>query len=402
MAPSHRKSILLTAKVLLAALLLGWVFSQVHWRDYAVDKGGKIYAVLAERSAGPGRVAQLDVSSGLLWWRHARTAPADEFQMIPGTNEVRRPGFFTTIRNLKLPLLALAFAVYPGNLIIMAIRWRLLLRVVDIHITLWEAIRLTFLGTYFSIVVPGTVSGDLVKAYYVSKHTPAKAAALVSVFIDRAIGLTELTLIATVMLLIVSLGHLTPTETLRTPAILVLVIVLALIGAFTFLFAPSLRRALRLDRLYRRLPLAHHFDVAGQALRQYRGNIPRLVEAVGITLTGHIVWIGSLILIGKSLSLDTPWYNYFLYVPLIYTIASIPLTPGGLGLVEKCFVVFFASATVSPSEVVAMALLFRIAPMFWSLPGVVVAVTGARVPAAKAIQAELGLQDTPTDHDAAS
>jgi uncharacterized protein (TIRG00374 family) len=400
MAPGHRKSILLIAKVLLAALLLGWVFSQVHWRDYAVDKGGKTYAVLAERPAGPGQEGQWDVSSGLLWWRQDRTAPADEFQTIPRTNQVRRPGFFTTIRNLKLPLLALAFAVYPGNLIIMALRWWLLLRVVAIHITLWEAVRLTFLGTYFSIVVPGTVSGDLVKAYYVSKHTPAKAAALVSVFIDRAMGLTELTLMATVMLLIVSLGHLAPLDTLRTPAILVLVIVLALVGAFTFLFVPSLRRALRLDRLYRRLPLAHHFDVAGQALRQYRGNIRRLVEALGITLVGHIVWISSLILVGKSLSIATPWYNYFLYVPLIYTIAAIPLTPGGLGLAEKFFVVFFASATVSPSEVVAMALLIRLIPMFWSLPGAVVAVTGAKVPAAKAIQAELGLQDTPAGNDA--
>jgi hypothetical protein len=51
---------------------------------------------------------------------------------------------------------------------------------------------------------------------------------------------------------------------------------------------------------------------------------------------------------------------------------------------------------VTASEVVAMALLIRVVPMFWSLPGAVVAVTGARVPPARDIEAELGLkQDSP-------
>ena len=35
-------------------------------------------------------------------------------------------------------------------------------------------------------------------------------------------------------------------------------------------------------------------------------------------------------------------------------------------------------------------------PMFWSVPGAVVAVTGAKVPPVTDIQAELGLEDAPT------
>lgn len=221
MTPNRRKALLLTAKVLLAALLLGWVLSQVHWRDHVLGKDGKTYTLLAERPALPGQKAPLDVSTGLLWWQRKVTLAVDECQPVPGTSQILRPGFATIIRHLKVPLLILALAIHMGNTFIMALRWWMLLRVATIRIPLWEAIRLTFLGMYFSFAVPGTVGGDLVKAYYVSKHTPAKAAALVSVFIDRAMGLTELTLMAGVMLLVVSIGRWVPLEALRLPAVLV-------------------------------------------------------------------------------------------------------------------------------------------------------------------------------------
>lgn len=396
MTPRSRQ-LVLAAKILIAAGLLGWVLSGVHWQDYVVDARGRTYAVLAERPASPGRPAELEVASGVLWWRRSHTAPAEEFQTLPGTHQVRRPGFVTTVSHLKAPLLAAAFAAYAANMVVISMRWWLLLRVVAIRISPWEAVRLSFLGSYFSIVVPGTVSGDIVKAYYAAKHTPAKAAAVVSVFIDRAMGLVTLTLIASAMLGVVYLTRLAPVDTLAVPAVLLAVLAAGLLAALAFLFSPPLRHALRLDRVYNRFPLAGHLAVAGHAIRQYRGNVRRLVEAVGVTLIGQTLWIGSMVLAGKSLSLATSWTSYFLYIPLIYTIASVPLTPGGLGLVEKFFVVFFATATVSASEVVALALLVRLMPMFWSLPGAVVAVTGAKVPRTTDMRAELGLKDAPRD-----
>jgi uncharacterized protein (TIRG00374 family) len=389
------KSITVAGKIALAGGLLAWVLSGVHWRDYAIGTDGRSYAVLAERPASAGRPAELQVAQGVLAWRRVRTAAVTDFQPLPGTSQVRRPGFATTVRNLNVALLVAAFAAYVANVLVISMRWWLLLRVVDIRLSAWEAVRLSFLGMYFSTVVPGTVSGDLVKAYYAAKHTPAKAAALVSVFMDRAMGLTELTLMASVVLAVVFAAGLAPLETLHLPAVLLAVMVVLLVAGFTFLFSPSVRHALRLDRLYGRLPLSGHLAVARKAVLQYRGNVRRLIEAIGITLIGQTLWICSMILVGRSLSLATPWTTYFLYVPVIFAIASVPLTPGGLGVVEKFFVVFFTSHAVSASEVVALALLVRLMPMFWAVPGAVVAVTGARVPPAKDIQAELGLKQNP-------
>jgi uncharacterized membrane protein YbhN (UPF0104 family) len=213
---------------------------------------------------------------------------------------------------------------------------------------------------------------------------------------DRAMGLTELTLMASVILTVVFLAGLAPPETLRLPGVLLGVMVVLLVAGFAFLFSARMRRALRLGRLYGRLPLSGHLAVARKAVLQYRGNVRRLIEAMGITLVGQTLWIGSMFLVGRSLALATPWTTYFLYVPVIFAIASVPLTPGGLGLVEKFFVVFFTSPAASASEVVALALLIRLMPIFWSVPGAVVAVTGAKVPPARDIEAELGwTQDSP-------
>jgi hypothetical protein len=393
MARGHRKLLLLVGKVLVAVGLLAWVVSQVHWHDYVVAKSnGKSYAVL---QAIPSAAApeKLLLKTGPPWARQP-TQPRDaaDFQPIPGTNQVIRTGFASSIAELRPSLLAAGFAAFFFTMPVVAVRWRVLLRTAQIHIPLWEAMRLTFLGQFFNTVVPGTVGGDLVKAYYVSKHTTNKAAALISVMMDRVLGLTELTLLAGVMLVLVRAGRLAEGSDLRLPATMILLILGGMAAVFAFLFSARLRGLLRLQKLYQRLPLADHIAAAGRVTHLYRQNVPSMVKAIFITTLAHVIWISSILLTGKSLSLPIPWHAYFLYIPLIYTIGAVPLTPGGVGLVEKFYLVFVATAICTPSRVLALALLVRLTPIVWGLPGAVVAITGPKLPKAEAMQAELGLK----------
>ncbi|MGD0078703.1 MAG: lysylphosphatidylglycerol synthase transmembrane domain-containing protein, partial [Sedimentisphaerales bacterium] len=57
---------------------------------------------------------------------------------------------------------------------ILASRWWLLLRTQGIHINIWAAIRLHFLGLFYNNAMPGSVGGDLIRAWYVTKHTEKK------------------------------------------------------------------------------------------------------------------------------------------------------------------------------------------------------------------------------------
>lgn len=393
-----RKTLLLAAKLVIAVVLLGWVFSQVHWSDYVRGADGREYNLIG---AAPGRTGHLRVYTGMLWWRSESVRPRSDFLPLPeAAGVVRHPGFITSIRNIRVPLLVPACLGFLASLLIVAVRWRFLMQIVGVHIRVWEAVRLTFLGQFFNAIVPGMVGGDLVKAYYVAKHTPRKAAVLVSIFIDRVIGLAELALMAGVMLIGIWISGPEDPEQFRIPTVLVAVVLALVAGLLAGVLSPRLRRLLRLQKLYRRLPFARHFAAAGEAVGLYRRRIGSLVAAFGITIVAHVAWIGSLYLIGQSLSLPTPWYSYFVYIPLIYVIGAVPLTPGGVGLVEKFYVVFF-SVTCSPSQVLALAMLGRLIPMFWGLPGMIVALTGPKLPKSDAMQAELGLDAAAERADAA-
>ena len=332
MSPRLRSALIIAAKVLVAAALLGWVISQVAWHSF-------IAAVAGIHAGG----------------------------------------------------LCCALAGFAVALLLTAVRLCYLVRLQDISISLWEVVRLTFLGQFFNMVMPSTVGGDLVKAYYVAKHTPKKASVVVSVFVDRMTGVAGLTVMAAIVLVATAAGDLGGVEKLRRSAIAVAAAVAAIALAMTFLLSGRFRRLFHLQKLYSRLPIAHHISAAGEAARVYARRPGSLARALMITFCGQIVWVGSIAMIGKSLSLPIPWYDYYLYVPLIYIIGAVPIAPGGLGLLEVAYRAFFVTAVVAPGQVLALALIARLAQMFWGLPGVVVAVTGARVPAARAMQAELEL-----------
>jgi len=388
-----RKKVLLVAvKMALAAVLLTWVLGKTHWRDYVVTPAAKTYPVLRHL---PAREAYL-VSTGMLWWRAEREIPCRD--LVPADDSAAEAkylhkGFASCIVGINRVLLALAIGSFLCQVLVTAVRWWVLLHIQNIVVALWEAVRLTFLGTFFNFIVPGTVGGDLVKAYYVSKHTPQKAAVLVSIFVDRFLGFAELSLLSAGMTAAALLVGLSDADQLARPIVAIAVVLAALGLVLTFLLSARFRRALHLQKLYGRLPIAHHIVAAGDAVGLYRRRMGTLGKAVALTVVAHVFFVGAIALVGMSLSLDVPWYSYFIFVPLIYIAAAVPVTPGGVGVIEGLYVALFVSARCTSSQILALALLARAIPMFWALPGAIVAVTGPRLPEVEVIEAELGIED---------
>ena len=392
MSKKLRNSLLLCLKLIIASVLVAWVLSQVHWDNYAIDaQTGKASIVLGSETAPQGRQL-LRVTEGPFWDREKPIlVPADQF--VAFDDLVIRPGFVTILSQANRGLLAMSSIGFLAALMIVSVRWRFMLSIQQIHITRWESVRLTFLGQFFNLVVPGTVGGDLVKVYYVAKHTPNKAAALVSTFVDRIMGLTEMTLLGAGMMAIVLIGGLADFETLKLPLIALVFVVCGVGFVLVFLLSRRFRRVFHLQKFYRRLPIAHHIAAAGDAAHRYRENPSSLIKALGLTFIAHMCWISAIATIGLSLSMDVPWYRYFINIPMIYILGSVPLTPGGVGIVEFLYRLFFASATVGPTKIFDLAFLARFIPAVWTLPGLIVAITGPKLPPTDQIEHELGIDD---------
>jgi len=94
---------------------------------------------------------------------------------------------------LAADLGVLAFAIVLG-----ALRWRLLLSLADVRLTLRRAVQLHLAGLFFNVVIPGNIGGDVVKAVYVARELPAEKRPAVYLvgFIDRLMGVLSLVALA--------------------------------------------------------------------------------------------------------------------------------------------------------------------------------------------------------------
>jgi len=93
---------------------------------------------------------------------------------------------------------ALSLGVYVAAQLVIAVRWWFLLRAQAIHIDLLATFRLHFLGLFYNNVMPSSVGGDLLKAWYVTKHTDRRLEGALSVVVDRVVGLVGMVAMAIV------------------------------------------------------------------------------------------------------------------------------------------------------------------------------------------------------------
>jgi uncharacterized membrane protein YbhN (UPF0104 family) len=77
-----------------------------------------------------------------------------------------------------------------GATLLTYLRWYVLVRALDLPFTLRDAARLGLVGTFYNAFLPGSIGGDLVKAYFIARDQPARrAAAVATVVADRLVGL---------------------------------------------------------------------------------------------------------------------------------------------------------------------------------------------------------------------
>jgi uncharacterized membrane protein YbhN (UPF0104 family) len=107
-------------------------------------------------------------------------------------------GLHTLIRHAsgRWYLLLAAWALLGIPFIVTAVRWRGLMRPQGINMPLAKCLQLTFVGQFYSIMLPGITGGDLVKIVYAARLTGSKTKSFITIILDRVIGLIALMVIA--------------------------------------------------------------------------------------------------------------------------------------------------------------------------------------------------------------
>lgn len=372
-----KKHLVTTMKLLLVAALMTWVFSSVQWRDSEVRKAqdgtktevaGKI---VSDWKIDPVEFRPL--VGGVLGEPHrVQRGPQTD-----GTTLDVMVGFTTYLRQLDLTLFLLGALTYGLTVVVSAARWWRLLLMNELKVSLWEAQRFTWIGIFFNNVVPGATGGDLVKALYIMKHCPgARVKALVSVIVDRVMGLGSLALLAAIVVLF-------GLDRFGKLALVIWAVLLAVTCIGVVAFSRRLREFLRLNVLLNRLPprLASPLKLVDQAVFYYRSHAGAVIGWTVFGMIIHVLACSSVLLMGKALGVGLPSLDYFVLVPIANLVSAVPLGPNGWGLGELSYRSLFRlvgpyalpgvanAAEIMGTRGVALSVLHRMHVTMWSLLG---------------------------------
>lgn len=294
-------------------------------------------------------------------------------------------------RRLNLGVFALALVVFAAAQVIIALRWWLLLRAQSIHIGIGAAIRLFFLGLFYNNVMPGAVGGDLLKAWYVTKHTDKRLEGALSVVVDRVVGLAGLILMAILTYSIFLEGGIagrTGAEETRPAGWIsqhkgvILWFGLAVVAALTLVLVHPHARA-RLKQVVRRALVR-----GAELLRGVRGALVvycskpwTLLWALLLTFVSQSVVIAAFWLLGGNLGIEAGPKYYFVIFPVMWVVAAVPISIAGLGVFEAGMVELFVLLTgAAAEEALAVAFCQRFVWVLASLPGGLIHLLGAHLP----------------------
>jgi uncharacterized protein (TIRG00374 family) len=231
-------------------------------------------------------------------------------------------------------------------------RWNLLLRVQGLQLEAWDVTRFTMVGVFFNLVLPGSVSGDLIKMAFVARHAKdKKTEAILTVLLDRVLGLFGLFIVASIMVVCYLSFLLKLSHEYRPIQIASFTVGLgSLAGVCGIIMLELHRSILRYSWIARivdfgaeKLPVSFVSTVKRliNAIELYRKNRGTIALAVVLSVTVHSLLAINLFLAGASIGENVlNLRGYFLAAQVSNAIAAIPLTPAGIGTRDATIALF--------------------------------------------------------------
>jgi len=248
-------------------------------------------------------------------------------------------------------LLALSFCLHALGLLISVHRWRILARAQGDDIPFGFLAKSYLIGKFFNTFLPTSFGGDVVRIWDGSKYSSSIVKSSAIVVVERMTGVIVLFFFA----LAASLGRLEMAG--RVPFIgAALVLGAAGLAAAAVFFLPVTGRVLRAgapDGLFRKA--RDKALLFREAILSYRRRPRPFFRAMLWAVFLQLNVVVYFILIGKSLDLPIPAFDYFIFIPLVLLVQMLPVTINGLAVREGAYVAIFAYYGLSSSAALSYA-----------------------------------------------
>ncbi|MCK9588968.1 MAG: lysylphosphatidylglycerol synthase transmembrane domain-containing protein [Terrimicrobiaceae bacterium] len=301
-------------------------------------------------------VAQILITIGLLCWIFRD--PEQNRKMLEAIGKAQADGGLWWF----LPgLAALGIA-----LLLQTRRWIILLRVQNITISFWRALRIMLSGMFFNLFLLGSTGGDVIKIFFIMRETPdKKAGALLSVFVDRVVGMLALATVSAAVILA------RWEDLMKSAPWGVLTVALILGGSLGFIFAAWLVDRLHLtSKLPHWLPMHAKIAEAAAAFSQYAKAGGAVGRAFLLSLPAHLLIFSTFYFAAKAFGAGLGPISVFCVMPVVSTVTALPISLGGAGVREGLFITLLGDLYRTPKEIaMSISISGFLMIVFWSLIG---------------------------------
>lgn len=260
-----------------------------------------------------------------------------------------------------LIMMITAVALLTIERVLSVIKWRLFLTVKGSKITFWRLFIINYVGGFWGLILPSSVSADIVRGFYLSKATADLNLTVTSMAADRFISGISLVFIACFGGWYA--GYRPGLQHLHS---LTLVIVLITAAAVILLFQRGFLRWLdrRIVVWFSAWRIAHHvrlryviqtarkWVVACLEYQKYPG---LLALAFVLSLAVQVVRVLVFYVVALGFDLHAPLMYYIVFIPLIMVLIMLPVSINGIGVREVSFVSFFSLAGMPESGAFAIS-----------------------------------------------
>ena len=281
------------------------------------------------------------------------------------------------IKTINIHTLVVATIVYSFALIITFYRWYYLLRLQSINLSFKETLILHMSGYFFNTTTPGAVSGDVVKMATVMKRDPDnRIPAIMTIFMDRLIGLYALILI--VLILVIPSFNFILTKGSNKLQLAVVLVACASVCGVIFIAGWMIRKkicsisfiAKLISWLESKSPkLFVAFQQVFDTVDTYKAHWKKCLFLLSISLLSHTCLGLSFYFVGKSLGITANPILFILSIQISNALSSVLPLPGGLGIRDAVGKAFLIALGCTEVQAASTPLMYTAIILFWAVIG---------------------------------
>ncbi len=258
-----------------------------------------------------------------------------------------------------------ALGLFLSSTLLGSYQWGRLLRAVGLPLSFARVCSYYHVGLFFNNFLPANIGGDIARVVDASRHASGKATALSTVVMDRTLGMVALGGLALVTAWpAMPLYHLEP--------LYFLLVAFFACGLGLLWATLNARWLLGLEGVLRRVGLGRwvpRLERVAESMATFRRHPGPLAGLLGVALLTQLSRVAVHALAARALGIVLPLHYFFLFVPLLAVLVSLPISFNGIGVREGAGIVLFGMVGVDRAHAFSLQVVTYLIAVAVSLLG---------------------------------